>query len=91
MIQYKKLLLVGLLSILLPFSKGHAEKRSSIGLEMLGKTISAVKNNYSCAPTMISGPSLKRIICINSSEKLIYAETHAKTNIDNFLLKYIPH
>jgi hypothetical protein len=61
MIQYKKLLLVGLLSILLPFSKGHAEKRSSIGLEMLGKTISAVKNNYSCAPTMISGPSKKKL------------------------------
>ena len=61
MIQYKKLLLVGLLSILLPFSKGHAEKRSTIGLEMLGKTISAVKNNYSCAPTMISGPSKKKL------------------------------
>ena len=70
MIQYKKLLLVGLLSILLPFSKGHAEKRSTIGLEMLGKTISAVKINYSCAPTMISGPSKKKIICVNSSEKL---------------------
>ena len=73
MIHWKKLLLVGLLSILLPFSIGHAEKRFSIGLEILGKTISAVKNNYSCAPTMISGPSKRKIICANSSEKLIIA------------------
>tara|TARA_Y100000766_G_C18441176_1_gene381398 strand:- start:2 stop:454 length:453 start_codon:yes stop_codon:yes gene_type:complete len=73
MIHYKKFLLVGLLSILLPLSKGSAEKRSGIGLEILGKPISAVKNNYSCAPTMISGPSKRKIICVNSSEKLIIA------------------
>ena len=71
MIHYKKLLLVGLLSILLPFSKGHAEKQFSIGLEMLGKNISAVKNNYSCAPAMISGPSKRKIICVGSSNKFI--------------------
>jgi len=43
MIHVKKLLLVGKLTILLPLSKGYAEKRSSIGLEMLGKPISVVK------------------------------------------------
>mgnify|MGYP001206804592 FL=1 len=73
MIQFKKFLLVGLLSILLPLSKGYAEKRSGIGLEMLGKPISVVKNNYSCAPKMISGPSKRKIICANSSEKIIVA------------------
>ena len=71
MIHFKNLLLVGLLSILLPLSKGYAEKRSGIGLEMLGKPISVVKNNYSCAPTMISGPSKRKIICASPSEKLI--------------------
>jgi len=71
MIQYKKILLVGLLSILLPFSTGHAEKQFSIGLEMLGKNISVVKNNYSCAPAMISGPSKRKIICVGSSNKFI--------------------
>ena len=73
MIQFKKLLLVGLLSILLPLSKGYAEKRPGIGLEMLGNPISVVTNNYSCAPTMISGPSKRKIICANSSEKIIVA------------------
>ena len=73
MIHYKKLFLVGLLSILLPLSKGHAEKRPGIGLEVLGNPISVVTNNYSCAPTMISGPSKRKIICANSSEKIIVA------------------
>ena len=97
MIHYKKLLLLGLLSILLPLSKGYAEKRSGIGLEMLGKTISDVKNNYSCAPTMISGPAKRKIICVNSSENLIIAAVKnrvvsvkatqftTKTSIDNIL------
>ena len=97
MIQYKKLLLVGLLSILLPLSKGYAEKLSSIGLEMLGKSISFVKNNYSCAPTMISGPSKSKIICATSSNKLIIAAVKSrvvsveviqfttKTSINNIL------
>ena len=43
MIHFKNLLLVGLLSILLPLSKGYAEKRSGIGLETLGEPISVVK------------------------------------------------
>ena len=38
---------------------------------MLGKSISVVKNNYPCAPKMISGPSKTKIICANSSEKII--------------------
>ena len=71
MISFKKLLLFGLLGILLPFLKGHAEKQSNIGLELLGKPTSVVKNNYSCAPTMISGPSKSKIICATSSKKLI--------------------
>jgi len=71
MIHFKKLLLVGLLGILLPFSKGHAEKQFSIGLEMLGKNISVLKNNYSCAPAMISGPSKRKIVCVGSSNKFI--------------------
>ena len=78
MIQYKKLLLVGLLSILLPFSTGHAEKQFSIGLEMLGKNISVVKNNYSCAPAMISGPSKRKIICAGSSKKFIIATVKSR-------------
>ena len=97
MIHLKKFLLVGLLSILLPFSKGYAEKRSGIGLEMLGKPISVVKNNYPCAPTMISGPSKSKIICATSSKKLIVAAVKSrvvsieviqfttKTSINNML------
>jgi len=71
MIQYKKFLTVALISILFPFSKGYADKRLSIDLEILGKPISAIKKNYSCAPTMISGPSKKKIICASPSEKLL--------------------
>ena len=56
---------------MLPFLKGRAEKQSSIELEILGKLTSVVKNNYSCAPTMISGPSKSKIICATSSKKLI--------------------
>ena len=97
MIHYKKFLLVVLLGILLPLSKGHAEKLSVIGLEMLGKSISFVKNNYSCTPTMISGPSQRKIICANSSETLIIAaikrrivsvesiQSTTKTSINNTL------
>ena len=78
MIHFKKLLLVGLLSILLPLSKGYAEKRPGIGLEVLGNPISVVTNNYSCAPTMISGPSKRKVICANSSEKLIIATVKSR-------------
>ena len=73
MILYKKLLIVALVSIFVPLSKGHAGKRSSIDLEILGKPILAIKKNYSCAPTMISGPSKRKVICANSSEKIIVA------------------
>ena len=71
MIHFKKLLIVALVSIFIPLSKGYAEKRSSINLEILGKPISAIKKNYSCAPAMISGPSKRKIICVSPSEKLI--------------------
>ena len=43
MIHYKKLLIVALVSIFIPLSKGYAEKLSSIDLEILGKPISAIK------------------------------------------------
>ena len=64
---------------------------------MLGKSISFVKNNYSCAPTMISGPSKSKIICATSSKKLIIAAVKrrvvsveiiqftTKTSINNIL------
>ena len=78
MIHSQNLLLVGLLSILLPLSKGYAENRSGIGLETLGKPISDVKNNYSCAPIIITGPSKRKIICVNSSEKLIIATVKSR-------------
>ena len=71
MIHYKKLLIVALVSIFIPLSKGYAEKRSSINLEILGKPILAIEKNYSCAPAMISGPSKRKIICVSPSEKLI--------------------
>ena len=71
MIHYKKLLIVALVSIFVPLSKGHAGKRSSIDLEILGKPILAIEKNYSCAPKMISGPSKRKIICASPSEKLI--------------------
>ena len=73
-----KFLMVALLIIFLPPSKGFAEKRSSIGLEILGKPISAIKKTYPCTPTMIAGPSKGKIICANSSEKLIVATEHNK-------------
>ena len=76
--HYKMLLLVGLLSILLPLSKGYAEKRSGIGLVMLGKPISVVNNYYSFGPKMISGPSKRKIICANSSEHLIFTSLKNK-------------
>ena len=71
MVLYKKFLIVALLTIFLQFSKVYAEKRSSIRLEILGKQISAIKKTYSCASTIIAGPSKRKIICANSSEKLI--------------------
>ena len=45
--------------------------------ELLGQSISFLKDKYSCAPTMISGPSQKKIICADSNKKLI---SHAAKN-----------
>ena len=100
MIHYKKLLIVALVSIFVPLSKGHAGKRSSINLEILGKPILTIKKNYSCAPTMISGPSKRKIICASPSEKLILHSVKnsvvsvqviqftRKTSINNILNSY---
>ena len=46
-------------------------------LELLGQSISFLKDKYSCAPTMISGPSKRKIICADSNKKLI---SHAVKN-----------
>ena len=78
MIHFKKLLLLGLLSISLPLSKGYAEKRPDIGLEILGKPISVIKNKFPCAPTIISGPSKSKTICATSSNKLIIAAVKSR-------------
>ena len=72
MILNKKVLIAVLLSFFLTVSIGSAEERSGIDLEILGKPISAMKKAYSCAPAMIAGPSKRKIICANSSEKFIY-------------------
>ena len=45
--------------------------------ELLGQSISFLKDKYSCAPTMISGPSKRKIICAESEKKLI---SHAVKN-----------
>ena len=45
--------------------------------ELLGQPISFLKEKYSCAPTMISGPSKRKIICADSDKKLI---SHAVKN-----------
>ena len=78
MILYKSCLIVALLTIFLSFSKVYAEKRSSIGLEILGKTISAIKKTHSCAPIMLAGQSKRKIICANSSEHLIFTSLKNK-------------
>ena len=60
-----------LMSSLAWLSYANANTQTVNYLELLGKPISAVKDIYSCAPTMISGPSKKKLICANSDEKLI--------------------
>ncbi len=60
-----------LMSTLAWLSYAHANTQTVNYLELLGKPISAVKDIYSCAPAMISGPSKKKLICANSDEKLI--------------------
>ena len=63
----------------------------------MGKPISVIKNKFPCAPTIISGPSTSKIICVTSSEKLIVTAVKSrvvsvdviqfttKTSINNIL------
>ena len=60
-----------LMSTLAWLSYAYANTQTVNYLELLGKPVSVVKDIYSCAPKMISGPSKKKLICANSDEKLI--------------------
>ena len=60
---------------LFPYSYPYAQTENN--LELLGQPISFLKDKYSCAPTMISGPSKRKIICAGSNKKLI---SHAVKN-----------
>ena len=60
---------------LFPYSYPYAQTKNN--LELLGQPISFLKDKYSCAPTMISGPSNRKIICVNQNRKLI---SHAVKN-----------
>ena len=46
---------------------GYPNAKTQNDLELLGQSISFLKDNYSCAPTMISGPSKRKIICADSN------------------------
>ena len=59
----------------IPYSYPNAQTKNE--LELLGQPISFLKEKYSCAPSMISGPSKRKIICANSNKKLI---SHAVKN-----------
>ena len=59
----------------IPYSYPNAQTKNE--LELLGQSISFLKDKYSCAPTMISGPSKRKIICADSNKKLI---SHAVKN-----------
>ena len=59
----------------IPFSHANAQTKNEF--ELLGQSISFLKDKYSCAPTMISGPSKRKIICADSNKKLI---SHAVKN-----------
>ena len=59
----------------IPYSYPYAETKNDF--ELLGQSISFLKDKYSCAPTMISGPSKRKIICADSNMKLI---SHAVKN-----------
>ena len=59
----------------IPYTYPYAETKND--LELLGQSISFLKDKYSCAPTMISGPSKRKIICADSEKKLI---SHAVKN-----------
>ena len=58
-----------------PYSYPNAQTENDF--ELLGQSISFLKDKYSCAPTMISGPSKRKIICADSNMKLI---SHAVKN-----------
>ena len=58
-----------------PYSYPNAQTQNEF--ELLGQPISFLKEKYSCAPTMISGPSKRKIICADSNKKLI---SHAVKN-----------
>ena len=59
----------------IPFSLPNAQTKHEF--ELLGQSISFLKDKYSCAPTMITGPSKRKIICAGSQKKLI---SHAVKN-----------
>ena len=59
------------------FPYGYPNAQTENELELLGQSISFLKDKYSCAPTMISGPSKRKIICTDSNIKLI---SHAVKN-----------
>ena len=59
----------------IPYSYPNAQTQNEF--ELLGQPISFLKDKYSCAPTMISGPSKRKIICADSDKKLI---SHAVKN-----------
>ena len=59
----------------IPYSYSNAQNKNYF--ELLGQSISFLKDKYSCAPTMISGPSKRKIICADSNKKLI---SHAVKN-----------
>ena len=59
----------------IPYSYPNAQTKNEF--ELLGQSISFLKDKYSCAPTMISGPSKRKIICADSNMKLI---SHALKN-----------
>ena len=59
----------------IPYSYPNAQTQNEF--ELLGQPISFLKEKYSCAPAMISGPSKRKIICADSDKKLI---SHAVKN-----------
>ena len=59
----------------IPYSYPNAQTKNEF--ELLGQSISFLKDKYSCAPTMISAPSKRKIICADSNIKLI---SHAVKN-----------
>ena len=60
---------------LFPSSYPYAQTKNN--LELLGQPISFLKDKYSCAPTMILGPSKRKIICVEQNKRLI---AHAVQN-----------